>query len=97
MPTDERRYNYRKAPSLQHKIRVIAGNKLKPVQWGITVPQFIAERFADCYLRLQVSGTMLIMESGCKITASDINVKKRFCFDGMREGGENEGVIQWVK
>ena len=87
---DERRFNYRKGPSLQHKIRVIAGTKMDPVQFGITVPEFIAQRFSGCNLRLWASGTTIIMESGTKLTPKDI-IEMR---EGLEIGG---GKTEWIK
>ena len=65
--TDERRYNQRGGPALFHKLRVIVGTKIAPVAYGVTLPNHIAEDFSGCQLRIHVSGTAIIMESGCKI------------------------------
>ena len=94
---DERRFNFRKNPGMKHKIRVIAGNKMNPVMFGITVPEFIAQKFSGCSLRMFTSGTMIIMESGCKITPQDVNPAKKYCYEGLREGLEIGGQMQWLK
>ena len=65
--TDERKYNQRGGPSLFHKLRVIVGTKLMPVAYGITLPTEIAQQFSGCQLRIHISGTSIIMESGARI------------------------------
>ena len=65
--TDERRLNKRGGPALFHKLRVIVGTKINPVAYGITLPNEIAQQFSGCQLRISISGTSIIMESGCRI------------------------------
>ena len=65
--TDERRYNQRGGPSLFRKVRVIVGTKLTPIAYGVTLTNEIAQQFSGCQLMIHVSGTAIIMESGCKI------------------------------
>ena len=65
--SDERRFNQRGGPSHYHKVRVIVGHKLNPIAYGVTLPENIATQFSGCQLRIHVSGTAIIMESGCRI------------------------------
>ena len=65
--TDERRMNHRVGPALFHKVRVIVGQKLNPIAYGVTLPTEIAQTFSGCLLSIHVSGTSIIMESGCRI------------------------------
>ena len=65
--SDERQYNFRGGPSPLHKVRVIVGQKLNPIAYGITLPFHIAQQFSGCQLRISVSGTSIVMESGCRI------------------------------
>ena len=65
--SDEREFNYRGGPALFHKVRVIVGTKLIPVAYGITLPTQIAQQFSGCQLRISISGTSIVMESGCRI------------------------------
>ena len=65
--SDERRLNQRGGPSLFHKVRVIVGTKVVPVAYGVTIPHGIAQQFSGCQLRIHVSGTAIIMESGGRI------------------------------
>jgi len=94
---DERSFNFRKSPSLQHKVRVIVGTQENPISYGVTIPDFIAKQFSGCLLRIYTSGTSIIMESGCKLTPHDINLDKKFCFDGMRLYSDTNGDIKWIK
>ena len=94
---DDRRFNKRSRPALQHKIRVIVGTKQAPIAHGVTIPGFIADQFSGCQLRIFTSGGSIIMESGCKITIHDINSQKQNCFDGMREVVMPWGETKWVK
>ena len=65
--TDERQFNRRGGPSLFHKVRVIVGTRLAPVAYGVTLPTQIAQQFSGCQLRIHISGTTIIMESGNRI------------------------------
>jgi len=65
--TDERQFNQRGGPSVFHKVRVIVGRRTAPIAYGVTLPNHIAEDFSGCQLRISVSGTSIIMESGCRI------------------------------
>ena len=65
--TDERQFNHRGGPAMFHKLRVIVGTKINPVAYGVTLPTHIAQDFSGCQLRIHVSGTAIIMESGCRI------------------------------
>jgi len=65
--TDERRMNQRGGPALYHKVRVIVGQKLNPIAYGVTLPTNIAQAFSGCQLRISMSGTSIVMESGCRI------------------------------
>lgn len=65
--TDEREFNFRGGPSLFHKVRVIVGTKVAPIAYGITLPAQIAEAFSGCQLRIHISGTAIVMESGCRL------------------------------
>ncbi len=69
---DDRRFNFRRNPSLQHKIRVIMGSKEDPRQWGVTIPKPIAKQFVNCELIISVSGNSIILESGCKPYAVEV-------------------------
>lgn len=46
----------------QHKLRVITNSD----QFIITIPKKIAIEFKDTYFEITKSGTLLILESGCK-------------------------------
>lgn len=72
---DDRRFNFRRNPSFQHKIRVIMGSKEQPQQWGVTIPKPIAKQFVDCRLTISVSGNTIILESGCRLHAIDVREK----------------------
>jgi len=65
--TDERRMNHRVGPALFHKVRVIVGQKLNPIAYGVTLPTQIAQAFSGCLLSVHISGTSIIMDSGCRI------------------------------
>ena len=65
--SDERRFNSRGGPSTHHKVRVIVGQKAKPIAYGVTLPFEIASQFSGCQLKICVSGTCIVMESGCKL------------------------------
>ena len=75
MSVDDRRYNYRKNPSLFHKIRVIMGSKKNPQQYGVTIPKLIAEKFIDCKLVISTSGNCIVLESGCSAYANEVKDK----------------------
>lgn len=64
--TDERRFNYRGGPSVFRKVRIIVGQKSNPVAYGVTLTNEIAQQFSGCNLLIHVSGTAIIMESGCR-------------------------------
>lgn len=65
--TDERRFNQRGGASIFRKVRIIVGQKLNPIAFGVTLPFEIAQEFSGCQLRIHTSGTSIIMESGCRI------------------------------
>lgn len=97
MVTDERRFNFRKNPSIQHRIRILnPGNKTGET-FGITIPTVVAEQFQSCWMRIYISGTTIILSSGCKISADDIDISKRGGYEGMREVRNKLGQVEWVK
>ena len=61
-----------RGPALQHKIRQLTFGNETGDSFGITIPRIIAEHFSGCFLRISVSGNMIVMESGCKLKAEDI-------------------------
>ena len=97
MATDERVFNFRKNPSIQHKIRILNPGNKTGESLGITIPNLLAEQFVGCWMRIYISGTQIILESGCKLSPKDINENKKFCYDGMREGKNKLGQMEFVK
>ncbi len=73
-----------RGPSLQHSIRKGTINNKTGDTFVITVPKIIAEQFQSVLLRVYVSGNSIILESGCKIFAQDINIHKQECYNGIR-------------
>lgn len=71
--TDERVFNYRRGPSLLHKVRVIMGSNINPIQYGVAIPKEIAFKFMDCSLVIHTSGNSIILESGCRTFATEKN------------------------
>ena len=97
MEQDGRTFNFRKTPSIQHKIRILnPGNKCGE-SLGITIPTILAEQFQGCWMRIYISGNSLLLESGCKMSAFDINEKKVNCYDGMREVTNKQGEVELIK
>lgn len=97
MVTDQRSFNFRKGPSLQHKIRCLnPGNKCGE-SFGITIPVVIAQKFEECWMRVYASGNSIILESGCKMSAMDVDGKKKFCYEGMREIVNKFGQVEFIK
>jgi len=94
---DNRSFNFRKNPSIQHRVRKIVQGNITGDVYGITLPKAIAEPFLECWMRIYTSGTSLILESGCKLTPEDIDRNKKFCFAGMREIRNKSGQVEWVK
>ena len=95
--SDERRFNQRGGPSLQHKLRVIVGTKQEPIVYGITIPAFIAQQFSGCLFRIHMSGNSIVLESGCKITIDNIDKDNIGGVSGMRESINKWGEIRLVK
>jgi len=73
-----------RGPALQHIIRKGTTNNETGDSFVITIPSVVANQFQDCLLRIYVSGTSIIMESGCKLTLDDINTHKQNCYYGVR-------------
>lgn len=94
---DLRRFNFRKNPSIQHRIRKIVQGNITGDVYGITLPKAIAEPFLNCWMRIFTSGCSLILESGCKITAEEIDENKKYCFEGLREVRNKYGQVEYVK
>jgi len=95
--SDERSFNFRKNPSIQHRVRKIVQGNITGDVYGITLPKVIAEPFLECWMRIYTSGTSLILESGCKISAEDIDKNKKFCYEGMRETINKNRQVEYVK
>ena len=72
MTIDERKTNFRRAPSLQHKVRVIAKDLNGEDIYGVTIPRQLAEKFLDCKVIIHLSGNSIVMESGCRPIAKEI-------------------------
>lgn len=73
-----------RGPSLQHSIRKGTTNNATGDSFVITIPKIIAEQFNNVLLRIYVSGTSIVLESGCKINVEDIDIEKENCYDGAR-------------
>ena len=57
----------------QYKIRQLTTNNKTGDAVGITLPKNVKEVFsATTYFKVYVSGNAVILESGCKMTRSDI-------------------------
>ncbi len=98
MKTDERAFNFRKAPSIQHRIRKIVQGNVTGDVYGITLPKVIAEPLINCWMRIYATQTgQIILESGCKISADDIKENKRYCFDGVRVITNKFGQTEVIK
>ena len=95
--TDERAFNFRKNPSIQHRIRkIVSKNKTGDV-YGVTIPKIIVENFIGCWMRIYTSGCQIILESGCKMSIENIDNEKKYCYDGMRIGQNKFGQVVMVK
>ena len=53
-----------KGISKYRKIRTIATNSNGPV-YGMTIPSKINDIFSGAYFSMEISGTAIILESGC--------------------------------
>jgi len=95
--TDERKFNFRGGVSLQHKIRIVNPGNKSGETFGVTIPFFIANQFDNCLLRIYVSGSKIILESGCRLTPNDIDKTKKNCYYGMRETINKHGEVVLVK
>lgn len=73
-----------RGPALQHQIRKGTTNNATGDTFVITVPKIITEQFTNCFLRVYVSGTSIILESGCKLSIEDIDIHKQNCYFGIR-------------
>ena len=73
-----------RGPNLQCKIRKGVISNSYGDSFVITIPKFIVSQFQDVLLRIYVSGSSIIMESGCKLVHKDINLEKTECYDGGR-------------
>ena len=65
--SDGRRFNFRGGPSVHHRIRKIVQGNITGDVYGITLPKIIAEPFLGCWMKINVSGNSIILQSGCKI------------------------------
>ncbi len=74
--SDERVWNGRRNASLQHKIRILASYKGDVVEYGMTIPKPIANKFIDCRFIIHTSGNAIILESGCRPFAIEIRKKQ---------------------
>lgn len=97
MVNDGRSFNFRKGPSIQHRIRILNPGNKSGESFGITIPTVIAEQFQACWMRIYVSGTSVVMESGCKLSAFDVDKNKVNCFEGMREIKNKQGEMELIK
>jgi hypothetical protein len=94
---DGRGFNFRKGINLQHKLRLINPGNKTGESYGITIPTVIASQFQECWMRIYTSGNAIILESGCKMVMTDVDVKKKFCYDGMRQISNGQGQMEFVK
>ncbi|MHA1868726.1 MAG: hypothetical protein ACTSXD_11835 [Candidatus Heimdallarchaeaceae archaeon] len=74
--SDQRVFNKRGGPSIQHKLRVIVGTKQNPIAYGMTFPKSIAMRFSGCSFIMSVSGNSIILTSGCITHLEDLSYKE---------------------
>lgn len=97
MVFDQRSFNARKNPSIQHKLRVTNPGNKTGLNFSITVPTPIAQNFHGTYFRVFQNGTSILLESGCKLNASDISQVKDNSFNGLRMIIDKYGQTQWIK
>ena len=83
--SDERVWNFRRGPSLTHKIRVFWRSGGQIYEYGITIPKPIAWKFLNCSLIIIPSGNGILIQSGCDIAAREIRDKQ----NEVNEGGTN--------
>ncbi len=81
--SDERVWNYRRGPSLTHKIRIFARSGGGINEFAVTIPKPIAWQFLDCRLVISTSGNSIIIQSGCDAFAKEM--KKQV--NEVNEGG----------
>ena len=83
--SDERVWNYRRGPSLTHKIRVFGRSGGEVFEFGMTIPKPIAWQFLDCKLIISISGNAIIVQSGCSEFAKTFRKE----MNEVNEGGTN--------
>jgi len=97
MVFDQRTFNSRRKPSIQHKLRITNPGNRTGVSYAVTIPTVIANNFEGTYFRIIQSGTTLILESGAKIGAAGISNVKDNSFNGLRMIINKYGQPEWIK
>ena len=90
--SDERVWNYRRGPSLLHKIRAFSKSGGEIYEFGITIPKQIAWNFLHCKFVINQSGDSIILQSGC-----DAFAKQQRMFQNLQVIGEANGMKQPTK
>ena len=97
MVFDQRTFNSRRSPSIQHKLRITNPGNRTGVSYAVTIPSVIANNFSGTYFRITQEGTTLILESGAKMSAHNITNKKDNSFNGLRMIINKYGQPEWIK
>lgn len=97
MVFDQRTFNSRRSPSVYHKLRITNPGNRTGVSFAVTIPTVIANNFTGAFFRVTQSGTSIILESGTKLSAAEINNVKDNSFNGLRMVIDKYGQPQWIK
>lgn len=73
--------SYRGA-GLTYKIRKTTTQNKTGDNYSITVPSYVAQMFENCLFKLTISGNAMTFESGCKLSALDIEKQSKKVFVG---------------
>lgn len=97
MAYDQRTFNSRKSPSIQHKLRITNPGNRTGISYAVTIPRVIADNFSGTYFRVTQQGSCLILESGTKIGAQGISNNKDNSFNSLRMVIDKYGQPEWIK
>jgi hypothetical protein len=97
MVFDQRTFNSRRNPSIQHKLRIVNPGNRTGNTYAVTIPVIIANNFSGTYFRITQEGTSLILASGARIGATNITNKKDNSFNGLRMVINKYGQPEWIK